>query len=49
MTLGSGRQWAVLVPLLAGVVFAWPTYVRFAGVDDLLDPAWQVLALLVER
>ena len=32
MTVGTGRQWAVLVPLLAGVVFAWPTYVRYFGV-----------------
>lgn len=32
MTVGSGRQWAVLVPLLAGVAFAWPTYVRYFGV-----------------
>jgi len=27
----SGVQWAVLVALLAGVVFAWPTYVRYFG------------------
>ena len=43
MTVGSGRQWAVLVPLLAGVVFAWPTYVRYFG----LHPGQMVAALLI--
>jgi RsiW-degrading membrane proteinase PrsW (M82 family) len=29
--LRSGGRWAVLAALLAGVAFAWPTYVRYFG------------------
>jgi len=39
----SGGQWAVLAALLAGVVFAWPTYVRYFG----LHPGPMLLALSI--
>ena len=39
----SGGQWAVVAVLLAGVVFAWPTYVRYFG----LHPGPMAAALLV--
>ena len=39
----SGGRWAVAVLLLAGVVFAWPTYVRWFG----LHPIAMAAALLV--
>ena len=34
MTVRSGGQWAVVAVLLAGVVFAWPTYVRYFGLHS---------------
>ena len=39
----SGGQWSVAVALLAGVVFAWPTYVRYFG----LHPGAMIAALLI--
>jgi hypothetical protein len=39
----SGGQWAVAAALLAGVVFAWPTYVRYFG----LHPGPMVAALFI--
>ena len=39
----SGGQWAVVAALLAGVVFAWPTYVRYFG----LHPGPMLVGLLV--
>ena len=39
----SGGRWAVAVSLLAGVVFAWPTYVRYFGVH----PGAMTAALLI--
>jgi len=39
----SGRQWGLVLALLAGVVYAWPTYVRYFG----LHPWPMAVALLV--
>jgi RsiW-degrading membrane proteinase PrsW (M82 family) len=39
----SGRQWALALALLAGVVSAWPTYVRYFG----LHPGPMAVAMLV--
>jgi RsiW-degrading membrane proteinase PrsW (M82 family) len=39
----SGGRWAVLAALLAGVVFAWPTYVRYFG----LHPGPMLVALSI--
>jgi RsiW-degrading membrane proteinase PrsW (M82 family) len=39
----SGGRWAVTVALLAGVVFAWPTYARYFG----LHPGPMLAALLI--
>ena len=39
----SGERWAVLAALLAGVVFAWPTYVRYFG----LHPGPMLVGLAV--
>jgi hypothetical protein len=39
----SGGRWAVAIALLAGVVFAWPTYVRYFG----LYPGAMIAALLI--
>jgi hypothetical protein len=39
----SGGRWAVIALLLAGVVYAWPTYVRYFG----LHPKPMAAALLV--
>jgi RsiW-degrading membrane proteinase PrsW (M82 family) len=39
----SGVRWAVAAALLAGVVFAWPTYVRYFG----LHPGPMLVALSV--
>ena len=43
VTMRSGGRWAVVAALLAGVVFAWPTYVRYFG----LHPGPMVAALLI--
>jgi hypothetical protein len=39
----SGGRWAVAAALLAGVAFAWPTYVRYFG----LRPGAMIAALLI--
>ena len=39
----SGGRWAVVAALLAGVLFAWPTYVRYFG----LHPGAMLAALLI--
>ena len=39
----SGRQWGLALALLAGVVYAWPTYVRYFGVH----PGPMAVAMLV--
>ena len=39
----SGRQWGLALALLAGVVYAWPTYVRYFGVH----PGPMAVAVLV--
>jgi RsiW-degrading membrane proteinase PrsW (M82 family) len=39
----SGGRWAVAVALLAGVTFAWPTYVRYFG----LRPGPMLAALVI--
>ncbi len=43
MPVGSGGRWAVVALLLAGVVYAWPTYVRYFG----LHPGPMAIELLI--
>lgn len=43
MPVRSGGRWAAVALLLAGVVYAWPTYVRYFG----LHPGPMAAALLV--
>jgi RsiW-degrading membrane proteinase PrsW (M82 family) len=43
----SGGRWAVAVALLAGVVFAWPTYVRYFGLHPGPMLAAMAIALVM--
>jgi hypothetical protein len=43
VTVRSGGWWAVIAALLAGVAFAWPTYVHYFG----LHPGPMAIELLI--
>ena len=47
MITRSGGRWAVAVALLAGVVFAWPTYVRYFGLHPGPMLAAMAIALVM--
>jgi RsiW-degrading membrane proteinase PrsW (M82 family) len=43
----SGRQWGLVLALLAGVVYAWPTYVRYFGLNPWPMAAALIVALVM--
>lgn len=47
MSSRSGGRWAALVALVAGVVFAWPTYVRYFGQHPVAMAGATLVAFLM--